>query len=194
MNKASSMMIGQETFQWLQEHQHPVHYFPSITSTNAVAKEAAISEKHARVFYIAESQTQGRGQGTHSWLNATPGTNLLLTCSLESKQVPQPELCLAFGHKIHKICLNLWPRLNWRVKAPNDLYLEDKKVAGLLLESVTQGPHHRLLFGFGFNVLEHPEDTSFMATHLQQHLQDPISIKDWHRFLEQLVELLATEI
>jgi len=184
-------MIGQWTFQWLQENNHPVHYFPTTTSTNAIAKEASGSELHSTVFYVADTQTHGRGQGTRTWINSQPGTNLLLTCSLKSELPPQPELCLAIGNKLHKICLNQWPQFQWRVKPPNDLYLENKKVAGILLESISQGLHHRLLIGLGFNILNSPEDPQFEATSLQKHLSQPLSKADWDQFMNHFIKIMS---
>jgi len=184
-------MIGQWTFQWLQENNFPVHYFPTTTSTNAIAKEASNTELHPNVFYVADAQSQGRGQGARTWINSKPGTNLLLTCSMKIHLPPQPDLCLAIGEKLHRVCLSQWPHLNWRVKPPNDLYLEGKKSAGVLLESVTQGSSHRLLVGLGFNVLDFPTDASFEATSLQKHLLEPISKEHWTQFLSGYIHSLS---
>jgi BirA family biotin operon repressor/biotin-[acetyl-CoA-carboxylase] ligase len=180
------MIIGQWTFQWLQSKNMPAHYFPVTTSTNLIAKEGAMSETAPLVFYVADEQTQGRGQGSNKWLNTTPGNNLLITCSMESQQPPQPELCLSFGEHVKKSCEKHWPSLQWRVKPPNDLFLSNKKVAGILLESVTQGNHHRLLFGLGFNVLDYPIDPSFEATSLKSHLASVPSQAQWNLFFESL--------
>lgn len=183
-------MIGLWTYHWLQENQFPVHYFPTSTSTNLLAKEAATHETHPVVFYVTDAQTQGRGQGARSWINSDPGTNLLITCSLQSGQAPQPELCLAIGAKLHKICSNRWPQLSWRVKPPNDLYLAEQKVAGILLESISQGSTHRLLVGLGFNILNFPHDPSFEATSLQKHLTQPLTQNEWNQFLTEFIPLL----
>ena len=183
-------MIGLWTYHWLQENNFPVHYFPSTSSTNLLAKEAATYETQSAVFYVADTQNQGRGQGTRTWINSAPGTNLLLTCSLKSGQAPQPELCLAIGEKLHKVCSRRWAQLKWRVKPPNDLYLEEKKVAGILLESISQGDTHRLLIGLGFNIFDFPQDPSFEATSLQKHLSQPLAKEEWNQFLNEFLPLL----
>lgn len=182
-------MIGQWTSQWLQKNHFPVYYFTSTSSTSAVAKEAALSEQPELVFYIADEQTQGRGQGTRSWLNSNPGTNLLLTASLQSQLPPQPELCLSIGKKLQQICSHQWPQLKWHVKPPNDLYLENKKVAGILLESISQGTKHRLLVGLGFNVLDFPQSNDFAATSLQEHCTPKITKETWDSFVASLVKI-----
>ncbi len=188
--------LGEWCFQILQDLQLPVHYFPSTSSTNQIAKEAAMSELTPMTFYLADHQTAGRGQGTHTWLNTTPGTNLLLTCSIQSQQTPQPELCLSFGELLLEQCLKSWPHLQWKIKRPNDLLLSNKKVAGILLESVSQGPQHRLLFGLGFNVLDYPKSNDFEATSLQENLNAPLKHEEWksffHGFTQSLLESKMT--
>jgi BirA family biotin operon repressor/biotin-[acetyl-CoA-carboxylase] ligase len=186
-------MIGQWTHDWLQTQGYPVQYYPSINSTNLIAKDLAMSESAPVTFYVADSQTQGRGQGSNKWINTPAGTNLLMTCSILSNTPPQPSLCLLFGEHLKNSCLQIWPNLAWRVKAPNDLYLDNKKVAGILLESVSQGPQHRLLFGLGFNVLAAPQDPSFLATSLQQLLSHPIQQQDWQLFLDALLKNVLSE-
>lgn len=188
------MTIGQWTTQWLQSQGHPVHYFPTTTSTNLLAKEQAIAEREAVVFYITDDQSQGRGQGTNQWLNSHPGTNLLFTGSLKSLVPPQPELCLVVGQHLMESCRTLWPDLEWRVKPPNDLFLFDKKVSGILLESVSQGSVHRLLLGIGFNVLAHPNHSSFEATSLSEHLSTPLLQQQWNQFLHVFLQKVLGEI
>lgn len=180
-------MIGLWTHQWLSKNQFASHYFTNTTSTNLLAKEAAMGEESAASFYVAETQSAGRGQGQNKWFNSEVGTNLLMTCSLRSQTPPQPELCLTFGEHLHAACLKAWPSLNWRVKPPNDLYLSDRKVAGILLESVSQGSQFRLLFGLGFNVLNFPKDTQLAATCVQEHLSEPLTKEVWEAFLESLL-------
>lgn len=179
-------MIGQWTYQWLVKNGFVVNFFESTTSTNTLAKDAAMLEKAPTVFYITEEQTAGRGQGHHRWLSGPAGENLLLTCSMDTKLPPQPELCLELGERLKAACVTVWPQLQWTIKPPNDLLLADKKVAGLLLESVSQGSQHRLILGLGFNVLSTPIDPSFVATSLKDHLTEELPQSDWNRFLDEL--------
>ena len=184
-------MIGQWTKEWLEAQGFSSHFFESTTSTNFVAKERAMIEDCPTVFYLTDQQTQGRGQGSHQWLNSEPGSNLLMTCSIAIAEPPLPELCLAIGQKLKKACEDTWPNLNWSVKAPNDLLLENTKVAGILLESVSQGPNHRLLVGIGLNGLNCPREKGFPATALQDPLNAPLSQSEWMTFLKTFVPMLV---
>ena len=74
----------------------------------------------------------------------------------------QPTLSPLVGLALYKACSGTWPFLNWNLKAPNDLYISNKKVAGLLIETVTQGDDIRLLVGLGLNVLATPDQVVWM--------------------------------
>jgi BirA family biotin operon repressor/biotin-[acetyl-CoA-carboxylase] ligase len=122
-------MIGLWTSDWLKAAGHWVQFSDSVASTNGLAKEGAMQEVEPVTFYVTNHQTAGRGQGDHRWINAAAGTNLLLTCSFATSRPTQPELCLQLGKELGAACREVWPDLNWQVKAPNDLLLDDEKVA-----------------------------------------------------------------
>jgi BirA family transcriptional regulator, biotin operon repressor / biotin---[acetyl-CoA-carboxylase] ligase len=87
--------------------------------------------------------------------------------------------------------------LPFSLKAPNDLFLGDKKIAGILVETVTQGNEHRLLIGLGLNVLNHPREIN-TATDLISNLPKtmPLLGEDWvlfvDRFLYELTLLIPS--
>jgi BirA family biotin operon repressor/biotin-[acetyl-CoA-carboxylase] ligase len=60
------------------------------------------------------------------------------------------------------------PGTEFRVKWPNDVLADGRKIAGILLESASQGgdPLHWLAIGIGANLATHPEDTNLPATSL----------------------------
>lgn len=186
----SSPSVGEWSFEVLSELQLSSEYYPETTSTNLLAKDKAMDENNPLTFYLTDHQTAGRGQGTHLWQNSAPGTNLLITCSLKSKNPPQPELCMSLGNLLKDQCESSWPQLNWKLKAPNDLFLSEKKVAGILLESVSQGSHHRLLFGLGFNVFDNPTGFDFESTNLQAHLNEPLPQQKWKSFFKNFIQAL----
>jgi hypothetical protein len=82
-----------------------------------------------------------------------------------------PLVGLALYEAAHKT----WPDVAFNLKAPNDLYVHDKKIAGILIEAVLGGPSGRdirVVVGLGFNVLSAPSEISH-ATCLKAHLVEP---------------------
>jgi BirA family biotin operon repressor/biotin-[acetyl-CoA-carboxylase] ligase len=135
--------------------------------------------------YFCDNQLSGRGQGTNTWSNPEPGSSLLSTWVFELKVSPPPFLTLKVGLALIRACQSTWPKLNWSLKAQNDLLLQDMKIAGLLLETVSQGAAHKLLIGLGFNVFNKPTEVK-ESTCLTEQLGRPIVQTEWAHFLSRL--------
>lgn len=186
-----SVLIGQVTHHWAKHQKISSHYFSSLDSTNAKAKNEAFSEQSFNehlIIYLADQQTAGKGRGTNSWLTAHPGSQLLSTWSFMIENTPHPTISPMIGLALYRATIATWPFLNWNLKAPNDLYINDKKVAGILLETISQGDDHRLLIGLGFNVIASPGaivSAGSLATELSENT--PLLAQDWISFLERLL-------
>lgn len=179
--------IGFITQSWCLKRQIPVEFFPSIDSTSSYAKTLMNDplENHKTLhLVIADSQTAGRGRGTHTWINAEPGTNLLSTWSFRLTRPPQPITSARVGLALFNSLTKVWPQAHFSLKAPNDIFIGDKKVAGLLLEAIEQGPHIRLLIGLGLNVFSAPALET--ATSLKSVIDEELLFSNWDFFLDEL--------
>lgn len=176
--------IFQWTSQWLDQQGLPHESFHLCDSTNDLAKASAFDDP-ALFIYLADQQAHGRGRGTNTWTSPPPGSALLASWSFELLYPPQQLTAPVVGLQLFRAATTIWPKLKWSLKAPNDLYLGDGKVAGLLTESVSRGPAHRLVIGLGFNVISTPGAVP-QATALQAHIPASLTLKDWNMFLSQL--------
>lgn len=184
--------IYQATKNWSELGSLSSVCIPQTTSTNLDAKNAAGKENQALVLYVTDEQTAGRGRGDHTWQSPAPGTSLLSTWSLQTRKAPQPILAPAIGLALFKSAQTTWLGHPWSLKAPNDLYLGDKKVAGLLLENIQEGPLHRLLVGLGLNVFSNPQVASSGALS-EQISPEELTAEVWMQFLDRwLLELTST--
>ncbi len=186
----ADIQIGHVTSQWAEGNQLYVSYEPSQKSTNALAKEEAFGESMSQeplCLYLTDHQTAGRGRGTHTWTDARPGSSLLSSWSYLLKTKPQPTASCLVGLALYRACASTWPFLNWNLKAPNDIYVDDKKIAGILLESVLQGNEVRLIVGIGMNFTARPELD--IATCLMEELPSgaPLLGQDYMAFLDRLL-------
>lgn len=105
----------------------------SVPSTQDVARELAVGS-----IVVADHQTAGRGRMDRVW-EAPPGSALLVSFVFE----PEPLLSLAVGVAAAEAC-GPGVRLKW----PNDLLLDDRKLGGILVE-VTHG---KAVCGVGINL------------------------------------------
>lgn len=182
--------IGEISHIWAQSHKLCSRYIKSVESTNDLAKKNAFTDddlENEFVLYITDEQTKGRGRFDRTWSAPKSGTSLLSSWSFQIVKPAKPTVTALAGLALYHAANTTWPFLNWSLKAPNDLYLNDKKVAGLLLETVTQGSEHRLILGLGMNILAVPSDIE-NATSLLKNLSSktPLLGEDWTLFLERL--------
>ena len=130
-------------------------YHESLGSTSDRALQlAAAGEPRLPLLVLAERQTGGRGRGSNRWWSAAGG----LTFSLVLEVTPEtltpdrwPQLSLAAGLAVCQTLEEALPQAECRVKWPNDVFLNGKKVCGILCESVP-GWRDRLVLGIGLNI------------------------------------------
>ena len=161
-------------------------------STNTTAKDDAdlttrpVLSAGARVsapsLYLTRLQVRGRGRGTNVW-QAPSGSSLFHSWSFQVASVPQPILSPLVGLALFRAAKGVWPSVAFNLKAPNDLYIESAKVAGILIEIVDQGTDKRVVIGIGMNVMSHPENVP-TATSLAQHRVP--SHQEWQAFMSAL--------
>ncbi len=175
------------TAQWAESEQIPLRAEPEMTSSNELAKQAAgLDGKHLKI-YLTDFQSKGRGRHDHQWESPPRGTALLSTWSYSLQDPPQALVSIRLGLALYRAARSTWPSLHWSLKAPNDLFLGPKKIAGLLTESISSGPNHRILVGLGMNVLSAPAEID-TATHLtgEEGLGGAEDEERWKQFLSQL--------
>ena len=152
-----------------------IRYFDSIGSTNNEALAWATSGAPDLSFVIADEQTAGRGRLDRKWF--TPkGTALALSLILHPTPEEKPYLTRIVGLAALAIADSLRTRgLVSQIKWPNDVLLNGRKVAGILVESVWSGEEiDCLVIGMGVNVLNGAVPTEelllFPATSLEESL------------------------
>ncbi len=174
-------LIAQWTKKWAKKTDLPFVFYHQTTSTNDKAKEHSInSQQYTPLLFIAEFQTKGRGRKNRQWINS----DMMVSWSYSLKKAPQPVTVDLMGQALHTALKNSWEECPFTIKKPNDIYIKNKKIAGLLIEVVNKGPVHTLIIGAGMNIFTHPPSGSF--THLQEHIQKTkITEKYWSDFLNE---------
>ena len=152
-----------------------VKYFDSIGSTNNEALAWATSDAKDLSVVIADEQTAGRGRLDRKWF--TPkGTALAFSLILHPTAEEKPYLTRMVGLAALAVVDALQTRgLIAQIKWPNDVLLNGRKVAGILVESVWSSEEvDCLVIGIGMNILKGavPPNGSlqFPATSLEESL------------------------
>lgn len=157
-----------------------IHVFGELDSTNSEAYRMAGEGGEEGEAVVADRQLRGRGRLGRRWLSP-PGVNLYVSIILRppiaAKNAPLITLMAAVATaKATKRISGLQPRIKW----PNDLLINNKKVAGLLNEmKCKEGKVEFVVLGIGINVnmpLEMvPEEMRSTATSLREELGYDIS-------------------
>ncbi len=135
---------------------HKIIWLESIDSTNNYIREH-ISELDNLSVIAAKSQTQGRGQRGNTW-TSEPGANLTFSLILKFGEEVSP----VSAHNMFIIsqitALSILDLLSdkgvkAKIKWPNDIYVEDKKICGILIENKLSGKElENSIVGVGLNV------------------------------------------
>lgn len=147
-----------------------IFHFPEVGTTMDRAKILAREGAPHMSCCIAEHQTRGRGRLNRQWVSDRGGLwfTLILTPDL-----PPPMAYIynfAASLTLSRVLNRLFD-LEVKVKWPNDLLLEGKKLTGLLSEMETRADLIRFLtVGIGINVNNDPSGSPFEATSLKNVL------------------------
>lgn len=183
IEKANTQLIGKK-----------IEYYKTIESTHLYAKQIAKNPKNNGKIILAEIQTAGIGTKGRSWYTGE-GKNIAMTIILHPNcSVRKLDgISLKIAKIIKKSIFKLYG-FDLKIKEPNDLMLNGKKICGILTEINTSGEKvNYLLISFGFNVNEDKfsEKTKDIATSLKKEYN-----KDFIReeIIKEIIENLEIEL
>lgn len=169
-----------------------VKYLPSCQSTNDEASALIAHQDPAEgTIVVTDHQTAGRGQRGNSW-EAKPAQNLTFSLILKPNFLAATEqfwLNMAISLGLYDT-LSLLLETPVRIKWPNDIYVDNKKLGGILIENILQGQNIAWsVIGIGLNVNQ-TEFTYSTATSLQQQapLPDNYDLSGVLRALSESIE------
>lgn len=172
-----------------------LEFHQSLPSTNDRAATLASEEFLAcPALVIAAEQTAGRGRGGNRWWSS--GGGLMFSLVLAAKQAKAAPAnwsgySLTAGLAVAEALAEQCPAVNFAVKWPNDVYANERKICGILIESPAAA-RGRLIVGIGVNVNNSfhaaPPELTSTATALCDLTGTPLRLTD---VLETILTRLA---
>ena len=167
MNDVVWTISDLSTYLGVDVDEDQIHIYQSIASTNDTAKEMAKKGCPHGTVVLADSQTAGRGRFNRQFYS--PGsTGLYMSIVLDADKLTlkentllTPFVAVVVARVIHRVI-----EKKCGIKWVNDLYLEDKKVCGILTEGVMEdGKLSKFVVGIGVNIAaeKFPEDLENIA-------------------------------
>ena len=129
-----------------------VEVLPEVDSSNTELMRRARAGRSEPTLLVAERQSAGRGRLGRSWHSA-PGDSLTFSLSLPYAPQQWSGLSLAVGLSLAEA---LHPDIG--LKWPNDLWLQGRKLGGILIEAATSAERSQLVVGVGLNIRPRPAD------------------------------------
>jgi BirA family transcriptional regulator, biotin operon repressor / biotin---[acetyl-CoA-carboxylase] ligase len=174
--------------------------FKTIDSTNKYARERAELEPSSGAVVMAEQQTDGRGRRGKAWVSPFAANIYLSTVwDFEHGAQALEGLSLAIGVAV-KRALNRHGLEGVKLKWPNDIIIQEKKLGGILLEMIGDPAGQcSVIVGIGLNVAMHQDqaagiDQDWTDVRTQMQAQHPSSSGDLLLSKNSLTSLLISEI
>lgn len=135
----------------------PVYFYNCVESTNTCAKIHAQTHDDSVVLFIAKAQTHGKGRYQKSFYSPE-NSGIYMTLLYQASHLSDvltriTPLCAVAVYKAIQDVLNIAIDIKWI----NDLFLNNKKIGGILTEAITSveiGKLTHLVIGIGLNVTQ----------------------------------------
>lgn len=179
----------------------PFFHVDRTASTQTLLKDLLKQGFGHGTSVLADQQSEGRGSKGRTWLSLT-GPQILLSFAFDAESMPIkniPILNIVVGIVMVRLLRRLGPvaRLKW----PNDVYVEDKKICGILSELISARGKNYVVVGLGLNhsceASDLPQEISARATVLSDHIR-PVPdrfqiVCDYYESLESYLKKLSSQ-
>lgn len=147
---------------------HALRHFAEIDSTNEEARRLAAAGVQGPLWIAADRQTKGRGRRGRQWQSLTGNLYATLLLNPASRIAQCAQLSFVAALSAGELISHFAPSAEVRLKWPNDVLADGRKIGGILLEAsgAGAGAPDWLAIGFGINLIWYPGDTEFPATSL----------------------------
>ena len=173
--------------------------YKKVKSTNDTALRLIKKNDTYPMLITSEEQTNGRGRMGKKWISQKGNLFISLFFKLDQKKINYKQFAALNAFLLKKVVSrNISKKI--RIKWPNDLLFNKKKLCGILQELIRFNNLDYLIVGIGLNTNIAPENKSFKSTSLKNILNKKVNnqkilmkIKTaYERFLKEKNKLSLT--
>lgn len=170
-------------------------HYGEVSSTMDTARQLLTQGVCVPFVVRADKQTQGRGRQENVWISSTG--NLFFSYVREKNTIScdLSLMSLWIALSLKEVLYRMFPCMIGKisVKWPNDLLIEDQKVAGILIELISVMQQDTIVIGIGFNIVNCQDQRGlpFSATALENHIEDLPSIET---LLQSIIDALEVAL
>ena len=153
--------------------------FENVTSTNDIAINLIKKEQKETGCVYAETQTKGRGTHGKEWISDKGNLFGSIFFPLKNNYPPFNEFSTINPLIISDVIKHFCEMKNINLKFPNDIFVNRKKICGLLQELITFDNKKFLIIGIGLNIISNPDvNNKYRATNILSETEKKPKIKE----------------
>ena len=139
--------------------------YKCVNSTNDISIKLIKQRNIKAGFVIAEKQKKGRGQRGKKWISYKGNMFVSIFFSLEKINLNLKQLTKANAKLIIKL-ISFYYKKKIKLKLPNDILINKKKISGILQETIQNNGIKYLIVGIGLNLVKNPKIKEYPTTNL----------------------------
>ena len=161
-----------------------IYKYESLTSTNDIAIRF-IKDKKVKFGYIfSKNQIKGRGTRGKKWISLKGNLFGSIFFPLKNDYPPFNEFSIINAIIISNVIENFCKKKKITFKWPNDIFVNRKKICGILQELITANSRKFLIIGIGLNIVSNPKvNTRYRATNILFETKKKPSVKEMIRLI-----------
>ena len=153
--------------------------FENVTSTNDIAINLIKNEQKETGCVYADTQTKGRGTHGREWISGKGNLFGSIFFPLRNKYPPFNEFSTINPLIISDVLRHFCKKKNINLKFPNDIFVNRKKICGILQELVVSNSRKFLIIGIGVNIVSNPDiNNKYQATNILLETQKKPKINE----------------
>ena len=153
--------------------------FENVTSTNDIAINLIKNEQKETGCVYADTQTKGRGTHGREWISGKGNLFGSIFFPLRNKYPPFNEFSTINPLIISDVLKHFCKKKNINLKFPNDIFVNEKKICGILQELIVSNNRKFLIIGIGVNIVSNPDiNNKYQATNILLETQKKPKINE----------------
>ena len=146
--------------------------YKKVSSTNDIAIQK-IRQGYKAGVIISDKQTRGRGQHGKKWISKKG--NLFFSIFFIINEKIQISRLIINNLRIIKKILSKYIKSKIKIKRPNDITVNKKKICGILNETLFYNDLKFLVIGIGINIVSSPNLRNYLTTNLNEETNRKVS-------------------
>lgn len=183
----------------MQQQSHPPHniiHYETIDSVKVEARRLLMMGERTPVVVTASKMTNAEGRFGKKWHSHSEKNLHIAMGFIDPKPINErPPWGVLSGIEICKKLKKLFPTLDLKIKWPNDIYCNGKKISGMVTQTLIKSKKSEIVFALGLNVnsdpKKFPKKVQLMATSLKQELGKEV---DMDKIRDTIIEAVSSVI